>query len=136
MTGQTWKKFLTFLEPSLELKYFLGKHGILDILNIATNSVKYSQNWKHIPNIPVSWVPWMWLKRCFNGKKQCMEKCFHIASFQVFKQRSFKELLSNNPVSKKLFHKTPFKEMFIQRQFRSFFSYNALSKKCFHTTAF
>ena len=41
---QTWKKFLTFLEPSLELKYFLGKRGTLDILNIATNSVKSSQN--------------------------------------------------------------------------------------------
>ena len=43
--AQTWKKFLTFLEPSLELKYFLGKRGILNmILNIATNSVKSTQN--------------------------------------------------------------------------------------------
>ena len=50
--GQTCKKFLTFLEPSLELKYFLWKRVIFDILNIATNSVKSSQNWQHTPYTP------------------------------------------------------------------------------------
>ena len=44
---QTWKKFLTFLECSLNLKYFLEKRGISGILNITTNSVKSSQNWQH-----------------------------------------------------------------------------------------
>ena len=67
---QTWKKFLTFLEPSLELKYFPGKCGILDLLNIATKSVKSSQNWQHIPYIPEL----SFLGTLDAAEKQCLEK--------------------------------------------------------------
>ena len=39
-TDHTWKKFLTFLEPSLTQEYFLWKCVIFDIYNIATSSMK------------------------------------------------------------------------------------------------
>ena len=76
--AQTWKKFLTFLEPSLELKYFLGKRGILDILNIATNSVK-----------SVSWVPWMWLESTAWRRKSVHQPPVLIIVYQeIFLRRS------------------------------------------------
>ena len=97
-SSQTYKKFLTFLEPSLELKYFLGKCGIFDILNIVTNSMK-----------------------------SCLTEPIHTRVL-VFIQRPFKEILSDNALSKKFYHTTPFQ--------RIFFWYNFHSKNFFHTMPF